>query len=336
MDEKQQFLAASLAAPASALRNVRAAADRATALKTLLDTFPNRDAYHTELDALQHLHAWFRVPTESDWPFHPDCFGVLRGRGTLIPERRIAIVGARKADATGLEITARLATSVINIGGCVVSGGAFGVDITAHRQALRLGGRTIAVLGSGLCKPAPASHRADFRRIESQGAIVSPLPCHQGATRWTFPVRNRWIAGLCDTVLVVQAGLKSGALQTARHALAMGRTVWIVPGPMDHPLHQGCHALVDEGARILCNEHSWYGETDVHAAPQKERQFSGPEQGRAIWETLAGQIMTLEALSTATGLGATPLAEAVTILELEGWLRRDASGGFMRSWPDKA
>ncbi|MCA9711880.1 MAG: DNA-processing protein DprA, partial [Myxococcales bacterium] len=139
--------------------------------------------------------------------------GWLRVLGHLPAAPGLAIVGARGADPYGLELAGRVARAAAERGVSVISGGAFGVDAAAHEAALAAGGHTTVVLGSGLDRPAPATHRGLFRRVlAAGGAVTSPFPCGQGAARWTFPRRNPWIAGLARAVVVVQAGLASGTL----------------------------------------------------------------------------------------------------------------------------
>jgi DNA processing protein len=191
------------------------------------------------------------------------------------------------------------------------------------------------VIGSGLTKPAPATHQRDFRAIIDCGAVVSPLRCSQTAAPWTFPYRNPWIAGLCDTLLVVQAGLKSGALQTARAALAQDVDVWVVPGRMDHPLHQGCHILVSEGARLMTDERSWVGPEDSERRGAQGPPTAEPPEGAELWKLLSAEPVALDELCRLTGRDVPSLTTDITTLELSGWLRRGPAGGFMRAWPER-
>ncbi|MEZ4472898.1 MAG: DNA-processing protein DprA [bacterium] len=258
--------------------------------------------------------------------------GWLRVMGSLPPAPGLAIVGARGADPYGLELAGRIARAAVERGVWVISGGAFGVDAAAHEAALATGGSTVAVLGAGLDRPAPASHRGLFRRIlDAGGGVASPFPCGQGAARWTFPRRNPWIAGLARAVVVVQAGLGSGTLHTARAALASQTPVFVVPGPFDSPLHAGCHALVAEGARLLTAVDGWCDE-----ARPAERVARSPAFGQALWRACATEARPLAELAAAAGLTAGEAMAQATALELAGWLRSAPGGRYARAQPEEA
>lgn len=274
----------------------------------------------SESEALARLGA--TLHTHSDWPD-----GELRVRGVL-PGPGVAIVGARRADASGLQIARRIATEAARRGIPVISGGAFGVDAAAHEAALAAGGPTVVVLGSGLDHPAPTTHLPLFEQVlASGGAVVSPFACHQKAARWTFPKRNPWIAALAHAVIIVQAGEKSGTLHTARAALEQGRTVFAVPGPMDHPLHVGCHRLIEQGARILTRVDAW---CDT-ARPTRRR--GEPANGLALWRA-AATIASIDELAERAGPSAVDAMTQATLLELEGWLRAEAGGRYAQAWPE--
>ncbi len=282
-----------------------------------------------ERAAIDQLGAWFLTPADPAWPAGLPPIGVLRGRGRL-PTDGLAIVGARRADPYGRELAARVAVSAVERGVAVVSGGAFGVDHAAHRAALDAGGSTVVVLGSGLARPAPASHRALFDEAAHRGAVVSPFPCAQGAARWTFPHRNAWIAGLSRAVVVVQASTRSGALHTARAAFERGTPVYAIPGPMDAPLHAGCHALVAEGARLLTHPAGW---SDAPASTPAVERPAAPAAHRALWDAAGAEAQPLDALARAAGLDIEAAATAATLLELDGWLRPAAGGRYVQTQP---
>lgn len=179
---------------------------------------------------------------------------VLYYRGVFACEEQrpcIAFVGSRQAQ-NYCEKTARLLVPpLIQRGFCIVSGGALGADTIAHRVTLECGGKTIAVIGSGLLNPYPAQNSALFDVIvASGGALVSPFPLTSAAKPGNFPARNRIIAGLSAACVVLQAADKSGALITASCALEQGREVCAVPGSIDDPLSVGCHKLLSQGAHV--------------------------------------------------------------------------------------
>ena len=160
--------------------------------------------------------------------------------------RSVAIVGSRAATAYGSYVAAEFAASVAARGWAVVSGGAFGVDAAAHRGALGADGVTVAVLACGVDVPYPAAHAELFDAIAAQGVLVSEWPPGRHVSRLRFLVRNRVIAALATGTLVVEAGERSGALNTARHARDLGRRLMAVPGPVTSDLSAGCHQIIRE------------------------------------------------------------------------------------------
>lgn len=275
-----------------------------------------------ERQTLQTLGA--TTHTHADWPD-----GVLRVRGSL-PAPGVAIVGARRADDYGLNLARRIAMEAARRHIPVISGGAFGVDAAAHQGALDANGATAVVLGSGLSHPAPTAHLPLFERVlQSGGAMASPFACHVKASKWSFPKRNPWIAALAHTVIIVQAGQRSGTLHTARAALRMGKTVFAVPGPMEHPLHVGCHELINQGARVLTAIDAWCG------APGTPHQISEPEEGLLLWRA-AARAASLDELAERTGLSAAEAMAQATLLEMDGWLRAEAGGRYAQSRPDQS
>ncbi|ANM32246.1 hypothetical protein ABI59_13280 [Acidobacteria bacterium Mor1] len=164
---------------------------------------------------------------------------------------RAALIGSRRCTAYGRRIAAGLSASLTRQGLEVVSGGARGIDTAAHKGALEAGGSTIAVLGAGLGRLYPPENRDLFREIAGSGAVLSELPMDAPARPEQFPRRNRLIAALSAAVVVVEAAGRSGALITARQALDLGREVMAVPGPIHSPVAEGCHRLIQQGARLV-------------------------------------------------------------------------------------
>jgi DNA processing protein len=194
-----------------------------------------------------------RLVLESDPDFPrplvglPDIPPALLVWGALQERDRFAVgvVGTRQPSAYGRMVAERFTRDLCEAGLTIVSGGALGIDTVAHRTALEAGGRTVAILGSGLGSPYPAENRALFRRIaEAGGAVVSQYAWDATPDQWRFPVRNRLIAAWGLGVLVVEAPAQSGALITARLAAEYGREVFAVPGSIDNPKSKGCHALI--------------------------------------------------------------------------------------------
>ncbi|MFN8126082.1 MAG: DNA-processing protein DprA [Candidatus Nanopelagicales bacterium] len=169
----------------------------------------------------------------------------------LLAVRSVAIVGARNATSYGLQVAARLAADLAGAGWTIVSGGAFGIDAAAHRGALAAGGATVAVTAGGVDVPTPRSHAALFAQIVDAGAICSEAPPGRTPQAFSFLRRNRLIAALTRVTVVVEAGARSGALNTAEWAQTLGRPVCAVPGPVTSPMSAGTHRLVQEGQARL-------------------------------------------------------------------------------------
>lgn len=165
--------------------------------------------------------------------------------------RSIAIVGARAASAHGLEVANGIAAGAARAGLSVVSGGAFGIDGEAHRTALALRGETVAVMAGGVDRLYPAAHQELLHRVVRSGAVVSELACGEPPTRWRFLNRNRLIAALASATVVVEAGKRSGAVNTAGHAAELGRPLGAVPGRVTDDGSAGCHELIRDYDAVL-------------------------------------------------------------------------------------
>jgi DNA processing protein len=170
-------------------------------------------------------------------------------RGALTPAPCVAIVGSRACTAYGREVATALAFGLATRGIVVVSGLARGIDAAAHRGSLDAGGPTVAVLPNGIRRVYPAGHRSLAARIENNGALLAENDSDERPARWHFPRRNRIIAGLSHAVVVVEAGVRSGARITADLALDYNREVLVVPGNIDAPRSRGCNELLRQGAR---------------------------------------------------------------------------------------
>jgi len=175
----------------------------------------------------------------------------LRGRTELLDRAGVAVVGARRSTARGKDLARKLGRALARAGVDVVSGMALGVDAAAHYGALDGKGGTVAVVGRGADAPYPPSHAGLFRRLLECGLVVSEFLPGTPPLAHHFPRRNRIMAALARTVVVVEAGARSGALITVEHALDLGRDVWAVPGPIDTPTCSGSNQLLAEGALPL-------------------------------------------------------------------------------------
>ncbi|HYO23405.1 MAG TPA: DNA-processing protein DprA [Lacipirellulaceae bacterium] len=197
------------------------------------------------------------LPSRADYPrmlaeIH-DPPGVLFVRGAIEPGDAIAvgIVGTRRATHYGKQTAERLAAGLARTGVTIVSGLARGIDAAAHRGALAAGGRTIAVLASGVLNVFPPEHEKLALEVAAHGAVVSEAAPTMPPLAGMFPQRNRIISGLSMGVVVIEAADRSGALITARHAMEQGREVFAVPGPIDSPGSSGPHRLLRDGAKLV-------------------------------------------------------------------------------------
>ena len=164
----------------------------------------------------------------------------------------LAVIGSRDADRYGKQVIESLVPPLVEHGWSIVSGGALGADAMAHAATLKAGGKTIAVIGSGLLHPSPTSNLDLFDTIlANDGALLSIFPLSMKSRPENFPIRNRIISGLSRGVIVAQGARKSGTRITAQYALEQGRDVFAIPGLIDNPLSEGCHALIQEGAKLI-------------------------------------------------------------------------------------
>ena len=243
----------------------------------------------------------------------------------------VALVGSRAATAEGLWLAAHLGRELARRGAVVVSGMARGVDAAAHEGALDGGGVTVAVLGTGPDVVYPRRNAPLHRRILERGLVLSEYWPGTEAAPWRFPARNRIVAGLCDAVVVVQAGATSGALITADFALETGRPVLAVPGPPLAPPTAGCNLLLRAGAALCESVDDIVAELPDAAwedAPSPAR--SGLEGlDREVHDRLRREPLRVDELVAALGVGAAQVAAAVGRLELAGLIVR---GQGQRLW----
>jgi DNA processing protein len=252
-----------------------------------------------------------------------------RGDLALLDRPTVAIVGTRRATAYAERVTRQLATTLARAGATVISGLARGVDATAHRAALDVDGATVAVLGTGLEVCYPRGHASMQREIGARGLLLSELAPEDAAHRGSFPRRNRIIAALARATIVVEAGVKSGALITARYALDMDRTVAAVPGPIDVPQSQGSNELLRDGATLVASMADALALLGL-TAPIRLHEL--PEGGteRTVWQALDAGGLDLESLAARASLPAHEALAAVSALELRGLVECALSGEIRR------
>jgi DNA processing protein len=210
-----------------------------------------------ELELAQKLGVWIITLDDNRYPavlkqiYDPPPVLYIKGNLSRQDNLCISIVGCRHCSLYGQEQSSRLAHFLSSAGFTICSGMARGIDTAAHQGALSAGGRTIAVQGCGLANVFPPENKKLFELIAESGACISELPLRYEPLPENFPPRNRIIAGLSLGTIVVEAGLNSGALITARAALDYNREVMAVPGKIDSPLSKGAHQLIKEGAKLI-------------------------------------------------------------------------------------
>ena len=242
----------------------------------------------------------------------------------------VAIVGTRKATPYGVRATREIAGALARAGACVVSGMARGIDGAAHLAALDARGRTAAVLGTGVDIAYPAGHRPLHARIRKNGLLLSEEAPGSHAGPGSFPRRNRIIAALASITIVVEAGTKSGANNTATQALELGRTVAAVPGPIDAPQSAGANALLRDGATVIADVADALllaGLTPPSHRPDPEIATAAE---RAVWAALADGALDVDTLTVRSALPARECLAAVTTLELSGAIECALTGEIRR------
>ncbi len=264
----------------------------------------------------------------------PPAFLYVLGDLSLLDSPCVAVVGSRRATPSSLAVASALAGDLGREGIVVVSGMARGIDGAAHEAALAAGGRTIAVLGSGLARPYPAAHRGLFARIVASGLAVSEHPPETSAHPLHFPQRNRIISGLSLGVVVVEAAERSGSLGTAQQALEQGREVMVVPGAVTGGRFAGSHRLLRDGAALVESAADVLAVLGIVPGPAaSDAALRSPSPEGAAGRLLAccgADPLSLDALANASGLAADATRAMLTMLEIDGFVTH-SSHGYIRA-----
>jgi DNA processing protein len=292
---------------------------------------------------------------------------VLYLKGELIPEDRfsISMVGSRHASFYGLSCAEKFSFELSAKGFTIVSGMARGVDTASHRGALKAGGRTIAVMGSGFAEIYPAENKRLAEEIAANGAVISEFPIHTPPWRQNFPRRNRLISGLSLGVVVVEAARNSGALITADFALEQGREVFALPGAVNSRTSFGTNELIKQGAKLVTALEDILEEINLRALPANLYRHNepltrgvkaeaipdpgfasslrslqspsapcsdgmGPEE-LLLYNTISSQPITLDELSEKTNLEIPRISDILLRLEMRCFIRQLPGKQFIRS-----
>jgi DNA processing protein len=307
-----------------------------------------------DLDMLARRGGRLITPGEDEWPTLAfaafgggEAAAKPQGRPPLVlwavgpirldetAQRAAALVGTRAATSYGEQVAADLADGLVEHDVAVISGGAYGIDGAAHRAALAADGLTVAVLAGGLDIPYPAGHSALLHRIGSDGLLVTEYPPGVRPARHRFLTRNRLVAAFAGAAVVVEAGLRSGAANTAAWARALGRVVGAVPGPVTSSASTGCHALLRTGAEVVTRA------ADIvelvgrigELAPEQPRPATpldglGDEE-RRVYEALPGRgAATIDEIAVAAAVEPARILAPLAMLEVAGLAERQ--GGCWR------
>ncbi|GAB3233169.1 DNA-processing protein DprA [Mycolicibacterium hippocampi] len=302
------------------------------------------DSAEADLEVLDRLGGRLITAEDEEWPHlaftgfrtldhtkrpqgHPPLVLWVVGPLALadVAERSASIVGTRAATAYGEYVTADLAAGLAERDVTVVSGGAYGVDGAAHRAALAADGQTVAVLAAGIDVPYPAGHSALLHRIGRHGLVVTEYPPGTRPTRRQFLTRNRLVAALGRATVVVEAGVRSGAANTASWARALGRPVGAVPGPITSSASVGCHDLLADGAKVITRAADvvelvgHVGELAPDVARPATSLDGLTDEELTVYEALPGRgKRAVEEIAVAAGLPVTEVLGPLTMLEVRG------------------
>lgn len=261
---------------------------------------------------------------------------VLYVRGSLdeVNQPAVAIVGTRRATAYGRAVTERLATDLASAGVTIVSGLARGIDAVAHQAAVRVGGRTIAVLGSGPDVIYPPEHRHLAEQVMANGAVLSDYPPGRKPDAQNFPARNRIISGLSLGVIIAEAPARSGALITADFAADQGRDVFVIPGSVLSDTGAGGLRLLRDGAILVRNAEDVLEDLrllkqDQAAASQLNLPFE-TEHERRLFALLTGEGQHIDDLAAALSVPIGEVSALLLTMELKGMVRNSGAQHYTR------
>jgi len=271
----------------------------------------------------------------------------VHGDPAHLNQPQLAVVGSRNPSHDGAALAQEFSAHLANCGLTITSGLASGIDGAAHLGALKAGGSTVAVTGTGLDRVYPARHRELAHRIAENGCLVSEFPPGTLPLPGNFPRRNRIISGLSLGTLVIEAALRSGSLITARTALEQGREVFATPGSIHNPLARGCHALIREGAKLvetgdhileelaslvsLCLSQATHNTTPKAAAGKGETAAGLDAEYFQLLDQMGYEPVSVDQLVQRSGLTPEQVSSMLLLLELEDFIVPSPGGRYVRS-----
>ena len=234
----------------------------------------------------------------------------------------VAIVGTRKPTAYGKQVTSMIAERLAERGAVIVSGLAHGVDGIAHEAALRVHGKTIAVLPSGPDQIYPSAHHGLADRItQESGALISEYEPGTPPLQHRFLERNRLVSGLADVVVITEASIRSGTMNTASHALEQGKDVYVVPGPITSAMSAGCNALIAQGATPIVNVEQFVDQLLPRVSTKQLTILAETNEEQIILDLLVRGISEGDELQAESKLDPAVYSQTMTMLELRGIVR---------------
>jgi DNA processing protein len=273
---------------------------------------------------------------------HDPPIGLYRKGRYDFSQPGVAIVGSRRTTLYGQSVAKKFGAELARLGFCIVSGLARGIDTAAHEGALSVGGKTAAVVGTGIDIIYPPENLALYRRIEAEGgAVLSEFPFGRRADRQSFAMRNRIVAGMCEAIIVVESDVDGGAMITARFAGEQGRLIFAVPGRIDQNTSAGCHQLIRDGATLMTGIDDLLGELNyldgLRPAPIGEKPAEAAagrpanltaDEARLFECFRGGALLSVDALAGQTGLTAAQLSANLMMLELKRLIVKRLDGTF--------
>lgn len=295
--------------------------------------------------------AWLEDPNnhiftlaDSDYPQSllnipdPPLLLYVKGRASLLNKMSLSIVGSRNATPQGIANAEAFSKSISEVGICIISGMAHGIDAAAHRGALHTQGGSIAVVGTGLDKVYPSANRDLAHELAQTGTLISEFPLGTPPLSANFPRRNRIISGMSTGCLVVEASLQSGSLITARLALEQSRDVFAIPGSIHSPQSKGCHRLIKQGAKLVESAQDVLEELQPLTSPSdftpvihSDKYGNCTDSDLALLDHLGFDPVDVDTLFARSGLTMTELSAMLLALELDGIINVLPGGQYQRN-----
>jgi len=262
------------------------------------------------------LGLYFKGPPNADW------------------KPGIAIVGTRMPSGYGRKQTSSFVDEFVRSGFQIISGLALGIDSMAHRRAIELGGITSGVLGNGLDIVYPRENGDLYEKVKQSGGIWSEFPLGRRADRQSFPQRNRLVAAMAEAVVVIESGSKGGSLITARFAAELGKSVYVLPGRVDSPASEGCHALIRDGATLVSGPEDVLQDLEQIPLPLRSSWSELSKVSRSVSKEAERIIEYIQSegpcfpdqLSEALEIPIQSLSQELICLEIDGLLGKELSG----------